>query len=256
MSAGAEAGRIGGEEVDHFGYLFGVTSRATGVEGVFFSPIIFDAAIVHLGELLEEVIDQRCADGSGTDGVDADALWAEVDGEAAGDLPQCAFGESVGEAVGLADEPLVGSVDDDAATTGVDEVGDGFAQGVDGAVDVGLYHEVEFFVGDVEQGVATVDAGVCHYAVQLAEAGDGGFHSLADVGTGAGVAFDKEQAVGFTDAALQLLGGEGVDVHKADVPAFVDELHDGSGSNAGGAAGDKQGFHIRGMFYWVTVYSL
>lgn len=58
MPSGAEAGRIGGEEVDDFGNFFGVAGSTTGVEGVFVEPVILYFATVYLNELLKEVIDQ------------------------------------------------------------------------------------------------------------------------------------------------------------------------------------------------------
>lgn len=63
MPAGVEAGGIGDKEVNHF---------------------------CHLCEL------------SGTDGVDTDTLWSEVDGWTMGDFPQCPFGQTVGEGLNLA----------------------------------------------------------------------------------------------------------------------------------------------------------
>lgn len=81
--------------------------------------------------------------------------------------------------VGLADVALVGCVDDDAAAAF--EVGDGKPQGVDGSHDVGADHEVEFFVADVEQGVAAMDAGVGDDAVESAEGGEGLFDRAGDL---------------------------------------------------------------------------
>lgn len=117
MPSGAEAGRIGGEEVDDFGNFFGVAGSTTGVEGVFVAPVILYAATVYLNELLKEIIAQGGgANGSGT-----------------------------------------------------------------------VY-----------------------------------------VGIGAGVAFDEHKAVGHVQGFLQNSGGGDIDVHEADVPAFVDKLHDGA----------------------------
>ena len=179
-AAGHEAGGVAGEEMDEFGDFAGFADTAQRVAFGFGFPVGAGVSVVgDVGEFLEKVFRQRGFDGAGADGVCTYAAGAEVDGEAAGDLADGAFGQAVGEAVGLADVALVGCVDDDAAAAF--EVGDGKPQGVDGSHDVGADHEVEFFVADVEQGVAAMDAGVGDDAVESAEGGEGLFDRAGDL---------------------------------------------------------------------------
>lgn len=244
VGAGAETRGIRCEEVDHLGHLFGLAGAAAHVERILLAPILLDAAMVLLGKLYEQIVDQRRADRAGTDGVDADVLWPQVDGQAAGDLPESSLGQSVGETVGLAHEPLVRSVDDNRAASRLDDRRYGLPQGVDRAVDICLDHQVELLVGDVENRVAAVDTRIGKDAVQGAEPYDGCLDRAADVAPRAGIAFDEEQPLGAVQLVRKRVGRLRVDIHKADVPALGDEFSHGGGSDSGRTSGNKDGLHV------------
>ena len=244
VGACAEARGIRCEEVDHLGHLFGLAGAAAHVECILLTPVILDAAVVLLGKLHEQIIDQRRADRAGTYGIDPDVLWPQVDGQATGDLPEGPLGHSVGETVGLAHEPLVRSVDNNRAATCLDDWRYGLTQGINRAVNIRLNHQIELLVGDVEDRVATVDARIGKDAVQRAELGDGILDRPAYVTPRAGVALGEEQSIGSVQLIHESMGRLGVDVHKADIPALGDKLPYGGGSDSGRTSGNKDGFHV------------
>ena len=233
MGTSAEARSIRCEEVDHLGHLFGLAGTAAHVERILPTPVILDAAVVLLGKLHEQIIDQRRADRAGTYGIDPDVLWPQVDGQATGDLPEGSLGHSVGEAVRLAHEPLVRGIDNDRAAARLDDRRYGLPQGVDRTVNIRLDHQIELLVGDVEDRVATVDTRIGKNAVQRAEFGDGILDRPADVTPRAGVALGEEQSIGAVQFVHKRMGCLRVDIHKADVPALGDEFPDGGGSDSG-----------------------
>lgn len=255
VGACAEARGIRCEEVDHLGHLFGSSGAAAHVERILPTPVVLDAAVVLLGKLYEQVVDQRRADRAGADGIDPDVLRPQVDGQAAGDLPEDPLGHSVGEAVGLAHEPLVRGVDDDRAAARLDDRRYGLPQGIDRAVDVRLDHQIELLVGNVENRVAAVDARIGKDAVQRAEAGDGSLDRPADVSPHAGVAFGEEQPLGAVQLLHKRLGRLRVDIHKADVPAFGDKFPYGGGADSGRTSGDENGLHVSERYCMVVVCS-
>lgn len=233
VGACAEARGIRCEEVDHLGHLFGASGAAAHVERILPTPVVLDAAVVLLGKLHEQVVDQRRTDRAGADGIDTDVLRPQVDGQAAGDLPEGPLGHSVGEAVGLAHEPLVRSVDNNRAAACLDDRRYGLPQGIDRAVNIRLDHQIELLVGNVEDRVAAVDTRIGKDAVQRAELGDGILDRPADVTPRAGVALGEEQSIGAVQLIHESMGRLGVDIHKADVPALGDEFPDGGGSDSG-----------------------
>ena len=233
MGACAEARGIRCEEVDHLGHLFGLAGAAAHVECILLTPVILDAAVVLLGKLHEQIIDQRRADRAGTYGIDPDVLRPQVDGQAAGDLPEGSLGHSVGEAGRLAHEPRVRGIDDDRAATRLDDWRYGLPQGINRAVNIRLNHQIELLVGDVEDRVATVDARIGKDAVQRAELGDGILDRPADVTPRAGGALGEEQSIGAVQLIHESIGRLGVDVHKADIPALGDKFPHGGGADSG-----------------------
>ncbi len=122
--------------------------------------------------------------------------------------------------------------------------GDGLPEGIDRAVDIGLDHQIELLVGDVEDRVAAVDARIGKDTVQRAEPSNGILDRPADVTPRAGVALGEEQSIGAVQLIHESMGRLGVDVHKADIPALGDKLPYGGGSDSGRTSGNKDGFHV------------
>lgn len=81
VGAGAEAGGVGGQEIDKFGDLGGFPDAAAGIEGVLLGPQALGADMLGVGclEAVEQVVDQGGADGSGANGVDPYAVFSKVD---------------------------------------------------------------------------------------------------------------------------------------------------------------------------------
>ncbi len=111
------------------------------------------------------------------------------------------------------------------------------AQRVDGPFDVRVDHQVELFVRDVKDRVATVYARVRAHAVDSAEALDRGLDRRNDVGFRAGVPVHEEDLGTVAD---ERPGRFVVDVHENDVPAVGVKLPYRSGADAGGAARDEE----------------
>ena len=191
VPAGAETGGIRSEEIHQFSHFFWPSDFPTCIKIVLCIPIVLDTAVVHFCEILEQIVDQRGPDSAGADGIYPDVLGPEVNGKAAGYLSQGTLGQTICKAVGLSNEPLIRTVYNNTATPGFHDVRYSLTQGVYGAVDIGLDYQIKLFVSYVEQCVASVDSGVCEYAVQLAEASYCGFDCVMDIGTYSGVAFDK-----------------------------------------------------------------
>ena len=133
--------------------------------------------------------------------------------------------------MGLAHEPLVGRVDYHGAAPGLDDFGHGLAQGVDGAVDIGVNHQFQLFVADVEQGIGAVYACVGYHAVEAPELLDGRGHGAA------------EHAVAVGQRRGELAATGGIDVHESHIPALGMELAHGGRTYSRCSAGNKYCFH-------------
>ena len=116
----------------------------------------------------------------------------QVDGCRAGELAQGALGEAVAAVAALADEALVGGVDDDGgALLGVGQEGYGGLDGVYRADDIGGDKLRQLVGGDVYDGVFAMDAGVGKEGVDTAGIVGGQLQGALQVGARASGALDE-----------------------------------------------------------------
>ena len=166
----------------------------------------------------------------GEDGVDADAVYAELDGKGSGEADDAPFRGAVGAAQGEAEFSGGGAeVDDAAAACGAEQRG-GASGAMEHAGEIGLEDGVQLLGGDVfgELG-GPGDAGVVDQHVHAAEMVGGGLHEAVQLGRLASVG----------PHALVAAGGKGgvVDVADERVRAACGEAVGHDAADAAGAGG-------------------
>ena len=109
-------------------------------------------------------------DGAGRDGVDGDAVGAELAGERLGEAVQAGLaGDVVGAMGHLSPEAVEPGDEDDAAPMALAHVRDGVAGEIERGAEVGAQHRVPIRRRDVEEGLIAPDAYVRDQDVDRAE---------------------------------------------------------------------------------------
>ena len=227
---GAHGGVVGGKEDDHAGDVDRVNQVGEALavamcfEGFGRCPEFF-LAIGH--------------DPARHDGVDADAVVAEVARHGAGEAVDGCFGRSVSGETAAGLPPRIRTHVDDGATALFDHRGGNRLDGEEHVTEVGSLAFVPVFRCHVFPVVAVIASRVVDEDVGAAEfieeAGEGGLHRR-DVAEIADFILDVVVGVGEFGAAF------GIEVEEADAGALGGEALDDFGTDALCAAGDDDGF--------------
>ena len=195
--AGDPAGVVGGEEDGGGGDVVGLAGAAERGFG--------DGILVEIGADEAGGVGAFGFDDAGVEGVDADALGAELEGEDAGDGVDRTLGGGVDRAGGRRDAADQRADVDDAAAL-AEVLGRGLGDEQE-AEDVDVELLVEVLGGDGFEGAELVDAGVVDEDVELAVVLDGGVDDGLRVGGLGDVALDGDGfAAGLGDGVDDVVG--------------------------------------------------
>lgn len=111
MTSSTEACSIRCKEENQLCHFLWSSCLSSHIKRVFANPIVFYCFTLNLRKFVEEVINEWSAYSACTDGIDADAMFPEIDGQRSGDLSECTLCQSITKTIWLAYKPLVRAVD-------------------------------------------------------------------------------------------------------------------------------------------------